>query len=82
MYMTASRIIIEEKPVLKLRIHEFSETDIPFFDSLGINQVEEDAGHRFILIHSQDDFRATRGAILEKYRVQEEKGPKVFLEKK
>lgn len=83
MYMTASRIIIDNKPVLKLMIHEFAETDIAFLDSLGIDQVEGEAsGYRFILIHSQDNFRTTRGAILEEYRVVEEKGPRVLLEKK
>ena len=83
MFMTASRIKIEGKPVLKLNIHEYGNDDIPFLDSLGIDQLEGDAPNwRYINIHSQEDFLTTRSAILEKYKVLEEKGPKVFLEVK
>lgn len=83
MYMTASRIKIEEKPVLKLNIHEFDENDVAFLDSLGIDQRDEESpGLRYIHIHSQEDFHNKRSAILEKYNVIEEKGPKVFLEVK
>jgi hypothetical protein len=80
--MTANRLKIDGKPVLKLNIHEFEPDDIPFLDSLGIDQLEADVENwRYILIHSQADFLATRSAILEKYKVLEEKGPKVLLEK-
>ncbi len=82
MYMTARRIKDEGKPILKLNIHEFNENDVPFLDSLGIDQLEGDPPQRYTLIHSQDNFLATRAAILEKYTVLEEKGPKVFLEAK
>jgi len=81
MFMTANRIKIDGKPVLKLNIHEYDKEDIPFLDSLGITQLE---GHspnwRYIHILSQEDFIRTRSAILERYRILEEKGPKVFLE--
>lgn len=80
MFMTASRAKIDRKPVLKLRIHDYNDTDIPFLDKLGINQLEEDLpGVRYIYIHSQEDFLKTRSAILDEYEVLEEKGPKVML---
>lgn len=83
MYMTASRIKIEGKPLLKLNIHEYDKDDIAFLDSLGIDRREDDSPNvRFIHIHSQEDFLSTRAAILERYKVLEEKGPKVFLETK
>ena len=83
MYMTASRIKIEGKPVLKLNIHDYDKEDSAFLDSLGIDQREGDTTHwRYIHLHSQKDFLTTRAAILERYTVLEEKGPKVFLEAK
>ena len=83
MFMTANRIKLEGKPLLKLNIHEYDDGDIPFLDSLGIDQFEGDpADCRYILIHSQEDFLRTRSAILQRYTVLEEKGPKVFLEAK
>ena len=82
MYMTARRIKIEGKPILKLNIHEFEENDIPFLDSLGIDQVEGEPPHRYTLIHNQENFLATRSTLLEKYTVLEEKGSKVFLKAK
>lgn len=83
MFMTAGRIKIDGKPLLKLCIHEYNETDIPFLDSLGIDRFEEEASNwRYIHIHSQEDFLCTRAAILERYTVLEEKGPKVFLQAK
>jgi len=83
MFMTASRIKLKGKPVLKLNICEYDEADIPFLDSLGIDHQENgSSGCRFIHIHNQEDFLSTRSAILKKYKVLEEKGPKVFLEVK
>lgn len=83
MFMTARRSKIDGKPLLKLNIHEFSAQDIPFLDSLGIDGIDEDMQNcRYISIHSQEDFLSTRAAILEKYTVLEERGPKVFLEAK
>ena len=83
MFMTANRIKIEGKPLLKLNIHEYHKNDIPFLDSLGIDQLEGDSPNwRYILIHNQEDFLSTRSAILERYRILEEKGPKVFLQAK
>ena len=83
MFMTANRIKIEGKPLLKLNIHDFDKDDIPFLDSLGIDQLEADSTNwRYIYIHSQEDFLRTRSAILERYRVLEEKGPRIFLEAK
>ncbi|SHO47363.1 hypothetical protein SAMN02745220_01843 [Desulfopila aestuarii DSM 18488] len=83
MFMTANRIKIEGKPLLKLNIHDFDKDDISFLDSLGIDQLEADSTNwRYIYIHSQEDFLRTRSAILERYRVLEEKGPRVFLEAK
>ena len=80
MFMTAVRIKVEGKPQLKLNIHEYVEDDIPFLDSLGIDQCEDDSPSvRYIDIYSQEDFLATRSAILEKYKVLKETGPKVFL---
>lgn len=80
MFMTASRIIINGKPVLKLNIHEYNEEDLAFLDSLGIDQCEENVTEcRYTHIHSQEDFLSTRAAILQRYKVLEEKGPKVFL---
>ena len=80
MFMTAVRMKVEGKPQLKLNIHEYGEDDIAFLDSLGIDQIEDDApSMRYIHIHSQEDFMATRSAILEKYKVLRETGPKVFL---
>ncbi len=82
MYMTASRLLIEEKPVLKLRIHDYQQEDIPLLDTLGINEIEEQpAPCRFIHIHNKQDFLAIRATLLEHYPVFEEKGPRVFLEK-
>ncbi len=80
MFMTANRIKIEDKPVLKLNIHEYDEVDIPFLDSLGIDQLELDsANSRYIYIHSQEEFLSTRSAILARFKVVEEKGPRVYL---
>ncbi len=82
MYMTANRIKIEGKPVLKLNIHKYGEDDIPFLDSLGIDNQEDESGNmRYLLIHKQEDFLSIRATILERYDA-EEKGPKVFLEAK
>lgn len=83
MFMTANRLKIDGKPVLKLNIHDFREEDIAFLESLGITQVEEDkTGWLYTLIHSQEDFLKTRALLLEKYEVIEEKGPQVFLKTK
>ena len=83
MFMTANRIKINGKPLLKLNIHEYDKDDIPFLDSLGIDQSEGDSSNcRYIHIHNQEEFLNTRFAILERYTVLEEKGPKVFLEAK
>ena len=83
MFMTANRVKIEGRPLLKLNIHEYEKDDIPFLDSLGIDQIEGDSSNlRYIYIHNQEDFLSTRSAILERYRVLEEKGVKVFLEAK
>lgn len=83
MYMTANRKKIDGNPVLKLNIHEYTESDIKFLDSLGINQTDSEApGCRYIQIHSQDAFLKTRTAILERYEVLKETGPKVFLQAK
>lgn len=83
MFMTANRIKVDGKPLLKLNIHEYNKDDITFLDSLGINQIESGSAHsRYIHIHNQEDFLNTRSAILERYKVLEEKGPKVFLEAK
>lgn len=80
MFMTATRKKIEGKPVLKLNLHNFPDEDIPFLESLGIDQIEGDAQEqRFTFIHSQEDFLETRGALLEKYTILKEVGPKVFL---
>ncbi len=82
MYMTARRIEIQGKPVLKLNIHEYDERDIPFLDHLGINEIDSDrAGCRYIHIHSKEDFLSIRSALFEKYTVKEE-GPKAYLEAK
>lgn len=82
MYMTANRVKMEGKPVLKLNIHEFSKDDIPFLDSLGIDKTEEEPNNwRYVYIYSREDFLNTRAAIFERYEC-EEKGIKVFLEKK
>jgi len=79
MFMTANRLKIEGRPVLKLNIHEFGEQDIPFLDSLGITEVDTRfADCRYLHIHSQEDFLSTRAAIFEKYDV-EEKGPRAYL---
>ncbi|PID77154.1 MAG: hypothetical protein CSB24_02980 [Deltaproteobacteria bacterium] len=75
--MTASRKKIEGKPALKLNIHNFTEADLPFLDSLGITETEGE-NIRFAMVHSQQEFLDTRGAILERYHA-EEKGPRVFL---
>lgn len=81
--MTANRIIIEGKPLLKLNIHEFNKEDVPFLHSLGIDQLEGNSPTWiYIHIHNQEDFLSIRSAILERYNVLEEKGPKVFLEAK
>ncbi|CAG35124.1 hypothetical protein [Desulfotalea psychrophila] len=83
MFMTATRIKREGKPLLKLNIHEYNKDDIPFLDSLGIDQLEGDSTEwRYIHIHSQKDFLSTRSAILERYRILKETGPRVFLEAK
>ena len=82
MYMMAKRLKDNGKPMLKLYIHEVGEEDKEFLDSLGIDKFEEDTPTtRYTIIHSQDEFLATRAAILERYDA-EEKGPRVFLEKK
>ncbi len=81
--MTATRLKEDGKIVLKLNIHEFTEEDIPFLDSLSINQQDDEARDvRFIYIHSQNDFLQLRATILEQYEVLEEKANKVFLQKK
>ncbi len=83
MFMTAHRIKTDGKPSLKLFIHEYEEDDLPFLDSLGIDQIADDIPDcRYTHIQSQEDFLSTRSKILEKYEVLEEKGPKVFLERK
>lgn len=83
MYMTASRRKIDGKPYLKLNIHDFSQEDVPFLDSLEINQEDEDFPDcRYINIYSQEDFLSIRATILERYKVVKETGPHVFLEKK
>ena len=80
MFMTANRIKIEGKPVLKLNMHEFGDADIAFLDSLGIDKVEDDHHDwRYTYIYSREDFLSTRSIILERYEVLEEKGIKVFL---
>lgn len=82
MYMTANRLKIDGKPVLKLNIHDFSAKDIPFLDGLGIDKLENDQEKwRYILINNQEDFLNMRAIILEKYNAVE-KGPRVFLEPK
>ena len=82
MFMTASRVKMEGKPVLKLNIHDFGEDDIAFLDSLGIDKTEDDLDNwRYTYIYSREDFLSTRSAIFERYEC-EEKGIKVFLEKK
>lgn len=83
MFMTARRLKIEGKPVLQLNIHDYDENDIPFLDTLGIDQYDDDLpAVRYTLIHSQEDFLSTRATILERYTVLEEKGPRVYLEAK
>lgn len=83
MFMTAKREKIDGKPQLHLNIHDFGKADIPFLDGLGIIYAEDDLPNcRYITIHSQEDFFKIRSAILEKYTVLEEKGPKVFLQAK
>jgi len=80
MFMTANRIKIEGKPILKLNMHEYGDADIVFLDSLGIDKVEDgQANWRYTYIYSREDFLSTRSAILERYEVLEEKGIKVFL---
>ena len=37
MFMTANRIKIEGKPVLKFNMHEYGDDDIAFLDSLAVN---------------------------------------------
>lgn len=83
MFMTANRIKIDGKPLLKLNIQEYDQDDILFLDGLGIDQREKDSPHcRYIHIHNQADFLSIRAAILERYKVLEERGPKVFLKAK
>ena len=83
MFMTAIRIKIEGKPLLKLKIHECDKNYIPFFDSLGVDQLEDVSPNcRYAHIHNQEDFLSIRSAILERFKVIEEKGPRVFLEVK
>ena len=83
MFMTATRLMIDGKPVLKLNIHEFNDDDIAFLDSLGIDQLEDASPHlRYTHIHNQEAFLNTRAAILERYNILKETGPKVFLEAK
>jgi hypothetical protein len=82
MFMTANRIKMEGKPILKLNIHEYSEDDIAFLDSLGIDKTEDDSANwRYTYIYNREDFLSTRSAIFERYEF-EEKGIKVFLEAK
>jgi hypothetical protein len=77
--MTASRIIIQGKLVLKLNIHEYDESDIAFLDQLGISETESDhAAFRYTHIHSKEDFLSIRSALFERYDVIEE-GPKAHL---
>lgn len=79
MFMTASRVKRKGKPVLKLNIHGYSESDIPFLDKLGIDLVDEDfADCRYKLIQSQEEFISIRAAIFKRYEVTE-KGPRAFL---
>lgn len=80
MFMTANRLKVDGKIVLKLNLHEFAEEEIPFLNSLGINKIDDTAPNwRYILIHSQEEFLAKREELFSKYRVVEEKGPKVTL---
>ena len=82
MFMTANRIKIQGKPVLKLNIHECDENAIPFLDNLGISKIDNDLAYcRYIHIHRKEDFLSIRSAIFEKYDVVE-KGPKAYLEPK
>ena len=82
MYMTANRIKIQGKPLLKLNIHDYDESDIPFLDHLGINEIDSNhADCRYIHIHSKEDFLSIRSSIFERYNVIEE-GPKAHLEAK
>ncbi len=79
MFMTAGRIKLEGKPVLKLNIHEYSESDLSFLDELGIDLIDEDfASCRYKLIQSQEEFIGIRTAIFKRYEVTE-KGPRAFL---
>ncbi len=79
MYMTASRKKIDGRPMLKLNIHDFEEDDIPFLESIGVDQIEEGKENiRFTFIYSQEAFLDTRATILEKYDA-EEIGPRVYL---
>lgn len=81
--MSASRIKIDGKPVLKLNIHQYETADIPFLSKLGINNSEPGRTEwLYAHIHSQQEFLATREAILQRFEVVEERGPKVFLHKK
>jgi len=80
MFMTASRIIIQDKPVLKLNIHEYDESAVPFLNELGIDKMDDDIENcRYRLIYSREDFLDIRSRIFEKYDV-EEKGPRAYLE--
>jgi len=82
MFMTANRIKIQGKVVLKLNIHECDENAIPFLDNLGINKIDNKfANCRYIHIHRKEDFLSIRAAIFEKYEVVE-KGPKAYLTSK
>ncbi len=82
MYMTASRLIIKNKPVLKLRIHDYQKEDLSLLDTLNITETEEKpVPCRFIHIHKKQDFLDIRATLLEHYPVFEEKGPRVFLQK-
>ena len=80
MFMTAGRLKIDGKPLLKLNIHEFGKEDVAVLKALGIAQSDEDSPHiLYKKIYSQDEFLSTRASLLTKYKVLEEKGPRVFL---
>lgn len=86
MYMTATKVEGEGRVSLKLNIHEYGEEDIDFLGSLGIDQEEyskdKSETRLYKLIASQDEFLATRKALLERYTVLEEKGPRVYIGEK
>ncbi len=81
--MTARRIKVDGKPILKLYMHEFDTDDEIFLDRLNITQQDEEMeGARYILVHSRDDFLALRETIFQTYDLVEEKGPIVIIKRK